>query len=200
MGPSILVPKESLALHRTTIRWLSERLHTSIVFRRLLNCLHRQASISSIKIPFEATATTILSSTQSAKKPLRHPRQTCHIPIPYTHHHFPPIQTSEEDQQRLKLSLLKDLPIRPLILLAFHLDGLVPAPLVLDKRLVLLLAGVQLGKGIALVVRGDVEGGLLLLAADDERALDDGFVGFAVDGGAAEDVFAGAFEAGEEAA
>jgi len=38
------------------------------------------------------------------------------------------------------------------------------------------------------------------LAADDEGALDDGVVGFAVDGGAAEDVFAGGFEAGEEAA
>ncbi len=100
----------------------------------------------------------------------------------------------------MTVSLLKDLPIRPLILFALHLDRLIPAPLVLDKGLVFLFARVQLCERVALVVWGDVESGLLLLAADDECTLDDGVVGFAVDGGAAEDVFAGAFEAGEEAA
>ena len=37
------------------------------------------------------------------------------------------------------------------------------------------------------------------MAADDEGALDDGIVLLAVDGRGTEDVFAGGFEAGEEA-
>lgn len=38
----------------------------------------------------------------------------------------------------------------------------------------------------------------MFLATDDEGATDDAVVGFTVDGGAAEDVFAGGFEASEE--
>ena len=48
------------------------------------------------------------------------------------------------------------------------------------------------------MVGRDVERGLFFLAADDEGAADDAVVGDAVDGGAAEDVFAGGFEAGKE--
>ena len=59
---------------------------------------------------------------------------------------------------------------------------------------------VEFGEGVAVKVGRDVEGGRGVVAADDEGALDDGVVGHAEDGGSAEDVLAGGFEAGEEAA
>ena len=95
-------------------------------------------------------------------------------------------------------SLLKYLSVGPLILLALNRNRLIPAPHVIHKLFVLGLLGIQFGEGIALVVWCDVEGGLFFLAADDEGTADDAVVGFAVDRGAAEDVFAGGFEAGEE--
>ncbi len=94
--------------------------------------------------------------------------------------------------------LLKHLPIRPLICLSSLLNRLVPAPLVIHKLLVLGFLRVQLSKAIALIVGRDVEGGLLFLAADDEGTADDTVIGSAVDRGAAEDIFARGFEAGEE--
>ena len=48
------------------------------------------------------------------------------------------------------------------------------------------------------MVRRDVEGGRGVLAADHEGAFYDRVVARAVDGGRAEDVFAGGFQAGEE--
>ncbi len=111
-----------------------------------------------------------------------HPVKPSHIPP-----HLPPIN-----------HLLKHLPISPLILLPPHLNRAIPTPHALHKLLI--LARIQLGEGIALVIGRDVEGGLGLLAADDEGALHDGVVGFTVHGRAAEDVFAGGFETGEEAA
>lgn len=94
--------------------------------------------------------------------------------------------------------LLEDLPVRPLVRLTSDDNRLVPRPHALDEVFVLL--GVELRERVALVVRGDVEGGFGVLAADDEGALDDGVVGHAVHGRGAEDVFAGGFEAGEETA
>ena len=94
--------------------------------------------------------------------------------------------------------LLKHLPIRPLICLSPLLDRLVPAPLVFQKLLVFRFLWVQLGEAIALVIRRNVKGGLLFLAADDEGTADDTVVSFAVDRRAAEDIFARGFEASEE--
>ena len=59
--------------------------------------------------------------------------------------------------------------------------------------------GIQLRELVALEVWSDVEGRGCVLATDDKGTLDDGIVGFAVDGGGAEDVFAGGFETGKEA-
>ncbi len=94
--------------------------------------------------------------------------------------------------------LLEHLTIRPLIGLPPLFNRLVPAPLVLHELLVLLLLRVQLGEAIALVVWGNVKCGLFFLTTDDEGTADDAIVSLAVDGGAAEDVFAGGFEAGEK--
>ncbi len=173
----------------------------SAVFHGLLNCSTQASFFYPLyQDPFRGYSEHNTIVPPERKQASETP--TSNMPHPHSIHSSSSsffVQTSDEDQQRLKLFLLKDLPVRPLILLTIHFNRLVPAPLVLDERLVLLLARVELREGIALVVRGDVEGGLLLLAADDECPLDDGFVGFAVDRSAAEDVFAGAFEAGEEA-
>lgn len=96
-------------------------------------------------------------------------------------------------------TLLEDLAVGPLVLLALDDDRLVPRPLVVDKLAVLLLAGVELREIVALVIRRDVERGESVLAADDKGADDDGVVGLAVDRGRAEDVLAGGLETGEEA-
>jgi hypothetical protein len=94
--------------------------------------------------------------------------------------------------------LLKHLPIRPFTSLPLNFNRLIPAPLVLEKFLILLLAGVKLGELVALVVGGDVKRWHGFVAADEEGTSDDGVVADAVDGGSAEDVFAGGFETGEE--
>ena len=86
------------------------------------------------------------------------------------------------------------------VFLAIHNNWLFPRPLIIHKLLILRLTRVELLEFVALVIRGYVEGRLGFLAADDEGALDDRVVLLAVDGSRTEDVFAGGFEAGEEAA
>ena len=94
--------------------------------------------------------------------------------------------------------LLEHLSIRPFVGLAFDLNWLVPAPLVIDKLFVLRLTGVKLRELVALVIGCDIEGRLFLLAPDDEGTLNDGVVLDAVYGRAAKDVFSGGLETGEE--
>ena len=96
--------------------------------------------------------------------------------------------------------LLENLPIRPLISLPLDLNRLIPSPHIIHKVPILLLARIQLRKLIALVVGRDLERRRSVLATDDKGAADDGIVGLAVDGSGTEDVFAGGFEAVEEAA
>lgn len=96
--------------------------------------------------------------------------------------------------------LLKDLPIRPLVRFTLDLNRLIPAPLVLEVRLVLVLVVIQLGEFVALVIGGNVEGWESFVATDEEDTLDDGVVARAIDGGGAEEVLAGAFESVEETA
>ena len=100
----------------------------------------------------------------------------------------------------LSVKLLEHLPVRPCKLLPLHLYGLFPRPHIIHKLPILFLTRVQLCKLVALVVGSDVKGGQRILAADDEGAFDDRVILFAKDGGGAENVFAGGFEAGEEAA
>jgi hypothetical protein len=95
-------------------------------------------------------------------------------------------------------SLLEDLSVCPLVRLALDLNGLVPRPLVVDKGLVLGLFWVKFGELVALKVGSDVECLDSILSADDESALDDGVVGFAVDRCGAEKVFAAGLETSEE--
>lgn len=102
---------------------------------------------------------------------------------------LPPIHT---------LNLLENLTIRPLQLPLPILDSLVPAPLVVNKRAILLLGRVQLGELIALKVRRHIEGRSSFLAADDKGAAHDRVVALAVDGGSSKYVFTGGFEASEE--
>lgn len=95
-------------------------------------------------------------------------------------------------------SLLEDLAIGPWVLFAVHLDGLVPAPHVVQKLAVFFLGVVELGKLVALVVWCNVEGGKCLVTSNHECTADDAVVRRAKDGRSAEDVFAGGFEASEE--
>jgi hypothetical protein len=118
--------------------------------------------------------------------------------VPSRNHNNHPVITGALHQ--LMKHLLEHLAVGPLVRLAVDGDGLVPRPLVIGKLLVLGLLGVELGELVALVVRGDVESGKGLLAADDEHALDDGVVGLAVHGSTAEDVLAGGLKTGKEAA
>ena len=94
--------------------------------------------------------------------------------------------------------LLEDLTVGPIIGLAIDGERLVPGPLVVDELLVLGLVGVELGELVTLPVRSDVESGGGVLAADDEGALDNGVVGLAVYGAAAEDVLARGLKTGKE--
>ena len=96
-------------------------------------------------------------------------------------------------------SLLEDLAVSPLVLLALLLDGLVPGPHAVDERLVLGLLGVELGELVALVVWGDIEGWEGLLATDVESTPNDGVVRNAENGGSTEEVLAAGLEAVEEA-
>lgn len=86
------------------------------------------------------------------------------------------------------------------VLLAVDNDGLVPRPLSLNKGTVLRLVRVKLGELVALVVGSDVEDRDVVLATDDESTLNDGVVVGSVDGGASEEVLAGALETVVEAA
>lgn len=86
------------------------------------------------------------------------------------------------------------------VLLAVNNDGLVPRPLSLNKCTVLRLGRVKLGELVALVVGSDVEDRDVVLATDDESTLNDGVVVGSVDGGASEEVLAGALETVVEAA
>ena len=86
------------------------------------------------------------------------------------------------------------------VFLAVNNNRLIPRPLIIHKLLILRLTRIELREFIALVIRCYVEGWLGFLAADDEGALDDGVILFAIDGRGTEDIFAGGFEAGEEAA
>jgi hypothetical protein len=60
--------------------------------------------------------------------------------------------------------------------------------------------GIQLDELVALPVGCNVEGGKCFGATHHEGTTNDGVVGLAVHAGAAEEVFAGCFEAGEETA
>lgn len=77
-----------------------------------------------------------------------------------------------------------------LVLLAVVCDRLVPSPLSLNVGLVLRVAGVQLDKIVALVVRSDVKDGLEVVTTDDEGTLNDGIVVLAKDGGTTKEVLA----------
>ena len=102
--------------------------------------------------------------------------------------------------QRKIYRSLKDLPIRPRVLLPTNGDGLVPSPHVVDKLLVRSLGVVEPGELVRIVVGRYVEGGKRLMAADEEGAFDDGVICLAEDGAGAEEVLAGGFEAGKETA
>ena len=91
---------------------------------------------------------------------------------------------------------LKHLPVRPFVFLTLDFDRLVPAPLVLDKLLV--LCRVELGELIGFVVWGNVKSWQGFVSANQEDALDDGIVADAENRGAAEKVFARRFEAGKK--
>lgn len=97
------------------------------------------------------------------------------------------------------IRLLEDLAISPLILLITNDEWLVPCPLVVNKLLVLLLLGVELGELVALDIWGDLEGGESFLATDKEGTLDDAVVGLAVDRRSTEDVLAAGLETSQEA-
>lgn len=116
-------------------------------------------------------------------------------------HHLPPginIKLIPSCHRLIAPPLLENLAIRPLVRLPILDDRLVPTPHVLDEFLVCRVAGVQLGELVAVVVGSDFESGCGFLATDQEYPFDDRGIGFAKDGGTAEDVFAGGFEAGEE--
>ncbi len=95
--------------------------------------------------------------------------------------------------------LLEHFPIRPWIFFAVNNNRLIPSPLIIHKLFILRLTGIELREFEALVIGCYVEGWLGLLATDDEGTLDDGVVLLAVNGRGTEDIFAGGFEAGEEA-
>lgn len=95
-------------------------------------------------------------------------------------------------------NLFKYFSVRPLIFLPLTLDRLIPAPLIIDKFPIFGFAGIKLGKFVALVVGCDVKGRQSLLATDDEGTLNNGIIFDAVNRGAAKDVLAGPFEAGEK--
>lgn len=94
--------------------------------------------------------------------------------------------------------LLEHLAVGPFIRLAVHHNRLVPGPLVVDKLLVLLLLGIELGEGVALIVGSNIERCESILATDKECTLDDGVVGHAINRRSAEDVLAASLKAGEE--
>lgn len=83
--------------------------------------------------------------------------------------------------KKVQRYLLEHLAVGPLVRLAVDGDGLVPRPLVVDKLLVLLALGVELGELVALVVGSDIKSRERFLSTDKEGTLDDGVVGLAVD-------------------
>ena len=95
--------------------------------------------------------------------------------------------------------LLEDLAISVRVLLAADCDGLVPSPLVGNKRLVCLVLGVELGELVALEVGSHLEGWDSLLTADKECTLNNRVVGSSIDRGRAEKVLAAGLQAVKEA-
>jgi hypothetical protein len=94
--------------------------------------------------------------------------------------------------------LFEHLAISPLIRLAVDLNRLVPRPLVFDECLIFRLAGIELGKGIALIIWGDIESWQCLLSTDQESTLDNAIIGNSKDGSSTKDVFTRSFEASKE--
>jgi hypothetical protein len=94
--------------------------------------------------------------------------------------------------------LFEDVTINVGVLLAVNSDGGIPGPHVLDELLVLGVGGVELAEVVALPVRGDLKGGLPVLATDQEDTADDAVVVLAVDGLSTEEVLAGSLETGVE--
>lgn len=125
---------------------------------------------------------------------------TLDIGLAFTSLHFVGSSINGQSPQKTPRCLLEDLSIRPLVRLALELDRLIPAPLVLQIRLIFLLGVVQLGEFIAFIVGGNVEGWESFVTTDEEDTLDDGVVTCAKDGGGTEEVLAGAFESIEKTA
>ena len=97
------------------------------------------------------------------------------------------------------MRLFEDVAVNEGELLAVGLDGDIPGPEVVNGLAVLLLGVVELGELVALPVRGDIEGGLVLLAADQEDTGDDTVVVGAVDTLGTEEVLAGSLKTSVEA-
>lgn len=95
-------------------------------------------------------------------------------------------------------SLLANLTLGAFILLTVDGNGLVLSPLVLNERSILRLARIKLGESVTVNIRGDLEGGNVVLATNDESSLDDRVVGLAINGGSSENVLARTLKSVEE--
>lgn len=84
--------------------------------------------------------------------------------------------------------------------LALTDDWDVPCPEVFDQLAVFLFGVVELLELVALPVRGDVESGDVLLAANQESTTDEALVVLAIDRGSTEEVLARSLETSEETA
>ena len=54
--------------------------------------------------------------------------------------------------------LLEYFPVSPLVFLPLNLNGLIPAPLVVDEFLVFGFAGIKLGEFVAFIIGRDIKG------------------------------------------
>lgn len=124
----------------------------------------------------------------NAKRPREHP----HSLFP-----FPGIKVVKGRQERNRL--FEDLAAVVGVVLAIVVDRLVPGPHGLDESPVLGVGGVELLEIVRLPVRGNVEDGGVVIAADDKGTLNDGVVVLAVDGSCAEEVLARALKTVVEA-
>lgn len=88
--------------------------------------------------------------------------------------------------------------VNPGVLLAVNDDRDIPGPHVGNVLLVILVGGVELGELVALPVGGHVEGGLVLLAADQEDTTDDVVIVGTVDRLSTEEVLAGSLQTSVE--
>lgn len=80
--------------------------------------------------------------------------------------------------------------VSPGVLLAINDNGNIPGPQVVDSLAVLLLGGVELSEAIALPVRGDIEGGDVVLTTDHEDTGNQAVVVSTIDRLSAEEVLA----------